>query len=108
MGATEHTILPSVRPWVTACCVIVLMAVRSGALCSFALMFYGSAACPDGSVEDAASSTVRAWCGAIVVFCSDLRLRSTCSAISYCMLCSFMVGWHVHEKAILMVIVPLG
>lgn len=30
------------------------------------------------------------------------------SALVYCMMCSFLFGYHVHEKAILQVILPLG
>ncbi|DAZ93057.1 TPA: hypothetical protein N0F65_009731 [Lagenidium giganteum] len=30
------------------------------------------------------------------------------SALIYCMMCSFMLGYHVHEKAILQVVLPLG
>ena len=33
--------------------------------------------------------------------------RSFTHALVYCTLCAFMLGYHVHEKAILMVIVPL-
>lgn len=30
------------------------------------------------------------------------------SALVYCMMCSFLFGYHVHEKAILQVVLPLG
>lgn len=30
------------------------------------------------------------------------------NALVYCMMCSFMLGYHVHEKAILQVLLPLG
>ena len=34
--------------------------------------------------------------------------RSFLPALNYCLLCSFMLGWHVHEKALLMVVLPLS
>jgi alpha-1,3-glucosyltransferase len=34
--------------------------------------------------------------------------RTFPAALNYCLMCSFMLGWHVHEKAVLMMIIPLG
>ena len=40
-----------------------------------------------------------------VPFC---RPGGLLQAAAYCCLCSFIFGYHVHEKAILMVLIPLG
>jgi len=34
--------------------------------------------------------------------------RVLVSTVVYCAMCSFMLGWHVHEKAILLVLVPVA
>jgi alpha-1,3-glucosyltransferase len=34
--------------------------------------------------------------------------RTFPAALNYCLMCSYMLGWHVHEKAVLMLIIPLG
>jgi alpha-1,3-glucosyltransferase len=34
--------------------------------------------------------------------------RTFPAALNYCLMCSFMLGWHVHEKAVLMLVIPLG
>jgi len=36
------------------------------------------------------------------------RPRAFLHAVVYCQMCSFMLGYHVHEKAILTAVVPLG
>ena len=72
----DHNVLPSVKPWHTFALTLISMLP-----CLWRLFF---------SPQDGSTSHV----------------MKLVRGVQICSLCSFMFGWHVHEKAILMSIVP--
>nr|CCA20034.1 Probable dolichyl pyrophosphate Glc1Man9GlcNAc2 alpha1 putative [Albugo laibachii Nc14] len=52
--------------------------------------------------------TILAMTPALIKTWRHAQPRIFLSAFAYCMLCAFLFGYHVHEKAILQVIVPLA
>jgi len=44
----------------------------------------------------------------LIYIWKENNFRAFLKGVIYCSLCSFMFGWHVHEKAILMTIIPMS
>ena len=92
----EHVVLPSITPRHTLVCTVIAMLVRqNNNPVRNALKLNGIL---ESLVLQPCLWTLWRRAGDVVVFFQSVVL---------CAFTSFMFGWHVHEKAVLMIIIPL-